>query len=245
MTAYKPGMNKELHFFYWPESNTSELDLKFMKNNLPAFEQMAIAAAKSLKRQSELLRGRTLLRSVFRKIYDLDLPDKLAVSDSGKPTAHQGRPFNLSHSNGVLALVLGDSGELGVDVECDNSDRKFLNIVKNYGTEKEILDIESTEPSGRAKKFYAHWCLKESYSKATGQGLNTGLKDIEFNLEDNKFSLKLNKPACYFQYLTLGNHHASICHFSSDIFLTKAYEVSFVNHEFVFKTLNVTINTIT
>ncbi|MEK7801790.1 MAG: hypothetical protein AAB276_04985, partial [Pseudomonadota bacterium] len=78
-------MDKHLYFFYWPAQNLSDNELQSLMPRLSAVEQKAFSSSKSLKRQFEVLRGRALLRTVFRKLYNFELPNKLPVSASGKP----------------------------------------------------------------------------------------------------------------------------------------------------------------
>lgn len=237
-------MAKELHFLYWPEQADSDIDFINLRNKISASERLAASQAKSVKRQSEIIMGRCLLRFAFHKFFDLDLPENLLISESGKPLPIHNIAFNLSHSKDTVGLVIGGSNELGLDIEFNNPKRNYLDIVKNFGSESELFEFNNTDPESRADKFYSQWSLKESFSKATGQGLNQTLKEIEFNLKDYTFKHNNKKPECYFQYLKIDEFHVSICHFSPDIFNVKAHSVSFEKNEICLTPMQVISKTI-
>ncbi len=238
-------MDNQLQFFYWPAQIFTDLELKELSSKLSSSEQKTALRAKSLKRQSEIIKGRSLLRSVFQKFCNLELPNSLDVSKSGKPLAPQGYFFNISHSHNIITLVVGRNGDLGIDVEVCNPNRNYLEIAKNYGTEKEFSELEKTPLTDRPDVFYSQWCLKEAYSKATGEGLSASLTDLEFCLNENRFSHRIKKPNCYFHYLNLLENHVGICHFSKEILKLHTHEVTLSKNDFLFSLKNVSLRTIT
>jgi 4'-phosphopantetheinyl transferase len=61
----------------------------------------------------------------------------------------------------------------------------FFRLMRRQFTPEEWLAIEASPESGeeeRLHRFYQHWCLKESYIKATGIGLGLegGLERLSF-----------------------------------------------------------------
>ena len=91
--------------------------------------------------------------------------------------------FNLSHSGDYVMCSVDDSGEKAVKVGCDLEQIKEprLKLAKRYFCESEYKLVENNEDY-----FYRFWVLKESYVKATGEGLKQGLNtfEIQFDGED-------------------------------------------------------------
>lgn len=105
----------------------------------------------------------------------------------GKPIAFIGdRPldlhFNVSHTNGLVAVAASHHFELGIDVEAVDrgvdlavADRYF------FGSEADWL---ARQPSDRQLEcFLRLWTLKEAYIKATGRGLSQPLNEFWFDVD--------------------------------------------------------------
>ena len=87
--------------------------------------------------------------------------EELKYNEYGKPYAHNGKFFNVSHSGSFVALAISDY-EVGVDIEAiKKRDMTFLN---NIFDEKDIKDASLEDT-------YLLWCNKESLAKCEGKGL--------------------------------------------------------------------------
>lgn len=149
---------------------------------LSASEKAQVARFTSIKRQREFAQGRTLLRRAFAAL-DQPVPESVAVEPNGKPYVTSGPSFNLSHSQGAVALYV-DSGPVGLDIEQRQQSRDFQSIAQQFGTKEEVRYLKSLPESERAEVFYKIWSLKEAYAKATGDGIGQAtLNQVQFNLD--------------------------------------------------------------
>lgn len=118
-------------------------------------------------------------------LYEPVLPDRWVFS-----TTPRGRPFignenvanrlhfSLSHVNGLVAIAVSRTAEIGVDVEHlgRRIDRDL--VADRVFTSREAAWFRSgPDPAAR---FATLWTLKEAYSKARGEGLSMDFRQIEF-----------------------------------------------------------------
>ncbi|CAG8434786.1 11744_t:CDS:2 [Ambispora gerdemannii] len=109
--------------------------------------------------------------------------------------------FNISHHGDWVVLVSIENfienrkqnlNVIGVDVmkiEVPNEPiSQFFEIFRDQFSEYEYNTIKPPNLSEKEQlqRFYRYWCLKESYVKAIGVGLNMKLSDIEFRLADDE-----------------------------------------------------------
>ena len=91
----------------------------------------------------------------------------------GKPALYRAGPgFNLSHTDGLVALGLTLDGEIGVDVERIRPMENRDAIAERYFSRSEYGQVLSDE------LFFQCWTRKEAYIKAVGGGLSIPLKSI-------------------------------------------------------------------
>jgi 4'-phosphopantetheinyl transferase len=98
------------------------------------------------------------------------------------PFAASGLHFNLTHTNGLVALAVARL-PLGLDVENSGERDPPLEVARSYFTESEAEALEALPPGAQAARFFALWTLKESWLKADGRGLSAGLENAEFELD--------------------------------------------------------------
>lgn len=110
-----------------------------------------IYLAKGEKEETALLKRRA--------IADYFGTAELSVSDKGKPviTEPEGYGISLSHSSGVIALVIAPM-DIGIDIE----ERKSPVSERLYSFFHE---------SERNADFYSLWVKKEAWGKLTGDGV--------------------------------------------------------------------------
>ncbi len=123
--------------------------------------------------------------------------------EHGKPAFanHPQLHFNLSHSDTLVACALGEK-PMGVDVQTIVKARPSL---VNYTMgEKEIAQFNSlANPEAQNLFFTQLWTLKESYVKATGQGLSHEFPEFSINDDGNVFALSSLIPAATFKLFSL------------------------------------------
>lgn len=90
--------------------------------------------------------------------------------------------FNLSHTEGLAALVVCLNDDCGVDVERTQRVKDLHGVARRVFTPREREDLERREGDSLHGRFSDYWTLKEAYMKARGLG---------FQLPPNTFSIQL------------------------------------------------------
>lgn len=89
--------------------------------------------------------------------------------------------MNLSHTTGLIAVLLSDLCFSGVDVERSSRNVDPKAIAHRYFSEPESAALLSlSDPLARAR-FFDLWTLKEAFIKAKGMGLAIPLADFSFD----------------------------------------------------------------
>lgn len=89
--------------------------------------------------------------------------------------------FNVSHTDGLIAVAVTSERDVGVDVE--HIDRPLTHdIAGRFFSESEVRDLRSQPADQQPRVFFDYWTLKESYIKARGMGLALPLGDFSFCL---------------------------------------------------------------
>jgi 4'-phosphopantetheinyl transferase len=151
-----------------------------------------------------------LLRHGLFREYGIAKMPELSYGKYGKPFLpdHTEVYFNLSHCRGMAACGFG-LGELGVDVERVRS--------VNASLVRRVLAPEEQEQISKAlnqeEMFIRFWTLKESYIKATGEGLSYPLSKITFVLPaDTEGLIVSNKPEYrFFQCRPWDGYYLAAC----------------------------------
>lgn len=98
------------------------------------------------------------------------------------PFAATGLHFNLAHAHGLVVLAAGRVAGVGVDVEALGK-RVRLEVAERYFSAAEVAELSALPVDARAARFLRLWTLKESYLKATGQGVAGGLASATFEFD--------------------------------------------------------------
>jgi len=118
---------------------------------------------------------------------------RFAYGAHGKPTLDprsapplEGPPltFNVSHSGALGLYALARGREVGVDIEQIRA-RRSDQVADRFfhRSESSRLHAIQNEEQRRAA-FFAVWCCKEAFIKATGAGLSQSMSSFEFALGD-------------------------------------------------------------
>jgi len=79
--------------------------------------------------------------------------------------------FNLSHSRGCVACVLGRGAEVGIDVEDSARIGGRHHVAASIFSAEERQVLAALDEAGRREAFAAMWTMKEAIIKADGRGL--------------------------------------------------------------------------
>lgn len=90
--------------------------------------------------------------------------------------------FNLSHTEDLVACVVVQDIDCGIDVEA-TARRVDLDGLCRILAPAERLAVESAPPASRLAHFMRFWTLKEAYAKATGLGLSLPFERFAFEVD--------------------------------------------------------------
>ncbi len=128
------------------------------------------------RRAAELL----LQRAACAVTPDLSLPLDIRTRESGKPF-FPSLPFafSLSHSGPFVACAIADH-EIGLDVQARSKAHEPL--LRRCFSKEERQFVEESEDRDAA--FTEIWCLKESYLKATGEGISRSMSGFSLDFRE-------------------------------------------------------------
>ena len=107
--------------------------------------------------------------------------------ENGRPEirnldAPEGLRFNLSHTPGMVAIVVNASFDAGVDVECIGRVTDLAAMARTSFSSAERASLLALPTAERPRRFTQTWALKESFVKAMGTGLTAPLRSFSFDL---------------------------------------------------------------
>jgi 4'-phosphopantetheinyl transferase len=86
--------------------------------------------------------------------------------------------FNLSHSADMALIAVGSEQRLGVDIEKIRGDVDTTSLAERFFSLRERAGLRALPDHLRVPGFFACWTRKESFLKATGDGLSFPLADF-------------------------------------------------------------------
>jgi 4'-phosphopantetheinyl transferase len=101
----------------------------------------------------------------------------------GPPHTKSGLTFNVSHSGGIALLAFSRGREIGVDVEQIKRDIEVEAIARRFFSQHEQGQLFALPAEQQVDAFFRCWTRKESYIKATGDGLSLPLSQFDVSLE--------------------------------------------------------------
>ncbi len=107
-------------------------------------------------------------------------------NEYGRPEVSQPQTslrFNLTHTQGLIGIVLTHKIDCGIDVESSHKDRKTLELVNHVFAPQEISAFEQLQGQAQDRRFYQYWTLKEAFIKARGMGLSLALDSFYFDID--------------------------------------------------------------
>jgi 4'-phosphopantetheinyl transferase len=169
-------------------------------------------------RRSHLV-TRAAVRVVLSKYAAIAPPDwRFEQSEHGRPHVsreHAGVPglsdlcFNISHTDGLIAIAVTRHGDVGVDVENAEARRAPIDVAGAYFAPAEVAALHQEPAARQSRAFFRWWTLKESYIKARGLGLSLPLDQFSFDLHPEGsigFSTApaMNDPATHWRFWQFG-----------------------------------------
>ena len=115
--------------------------------------------------------------------------------------------FNVTHTEGLIALLLSTEHDVGIDTERIARAPRVLALAPNVFAPKELSDLFALPPEHQAHRALTLWTLKESYIKARGMGLALALDGFAFDVGAHETRLevepRLNDDGARWQFQTL------------------------------------------
>lgn len=145
------------------------------------------------------LAGHALVRSLLSHLGSGEPNDwSFVVGASGKPAINPSLGsrlrFNLSHTSGLVAAAACLERDVGVDVEAVDRRTAGLKVAERFFAPEEVDLVRACEGESRTATFIRIWTLKESYIKATGEGLGRSLQSFRFSLDPVAISFAPDPP---------------------------------------------------
>lgn len=159
------------------------LDMEKLADRLSVERQQKIKARRFEKDRLQALGAGLLLDYGLREYGLREREVSMTFKGNGKPylADYPDIRFNLSHSGSMVMAVFSDR-EAGCDVERLSQAR--MSVAQRFFTEEETAYLEAQNSDAeRNQMFFRLWTLKESYLKATGEGMRMALNSFRICLE--------------------------------------------------------------
>jgi len=140
--------------------------------------------------RTELMRerfiaSRGILRGILGQYLDTE-PSRLRFAQGrrGKPflIGKSQIRFNFSHAHGLILYAVSLGREMGIDLEYLHPTLHIEGIAHRILSDREKPLCSTFTQSEMREMFFSHWVCKESYLKATGEGLSQPMNQIEVSL---------------------------------------------------------------
>ena len=189
-------------------------------------EQAAAARFHFERHRRSHLVTRAAVRVVLSKYAAIAPQDwRFELSDHGRPhisREHAGLSdlrFNISHTDGLIAIAVTGDGDVGVDVENVDARQAPIDVARTCFAPAELAALRQEPAARQSNAFFRYWTLKESYIKARGLGLSLPLDQFSFDLHPEGtigFSTApaMNDPAGhwrFWQFGLTGRHVLALC----------------------------------
>lgn len=140
---------------------------------------------------------RALVRSILGEYESTESPERIVFghNDFGKPHLKGGGRrlhFNVSHTEGLIALAVVLDHDIGVDVESVNRKADIMKLAERYFSPEEFHGLQELQAKRAKQRFFDLWTLKESYIKACGEGLHIPLEEFTFVLDKDRISIRFS-----------------------------------------------------
>jgi 4'-phosphopantetheinyl transferase len=116
-----------------------------------------------------------------------------SIGAFGKPALVEpaGVRFNLSHSQSVALIAIGDDTDIGVDLEVLRSMPDAQTLAQTYFTYAERMALDALTPAERDRAFLSCWTRKEACLKATGMGLSVDTRSFEVGIDGDAREVRI------------------------------------------------------
>jgi 4'-phosphopantetheinyl transferase len=124
-----------------------------------------------------------------------------------KPKTATHTEFSISHTRGLVALLVTPASHAGVDVEKISPAADLGLVAESVLAPMELACLSQLSSAAWTARFIELWTLKEAYAKARGLGLALPLKSVAFDIKAEghvvaSFAPEIqDKPDCWHFWL--------------------------------------------
>lgn len=138
----------------------------------------------------QYLTARAMLRTTLSRYADVDPRSWIFAANAygrpriAAPAVDGNLHFNVSHCDGLVAIAVARTEDIGIDVENVTRRLDIDRLAPFVFADAECAALATVPAADRRDHFFAYWTLKEAYVKARGMGLSLDLKGCAFELAD-------------------------------------------------------------
>lgn len=135
--------------------------------------------------REEFMVGRAVLRLLLARRLAVSARDiALCIGHGGKPGLAQDAPdslaFNVSHTRGVVALAVGGTAAVGIDVERVDREAPVEQLAEAAWGSKAATALKAIAcPTERCLTFFRQWVRFEAVAKWDGRGIAAMAKSAD------------------------------------------------------------------
>ncbi len=203
------------HVTIWyldPARITATKSIETLKTWLSNIETERMKRFHHAKHQHAFLISHALKRAALAHVLGLE-PNELefGIGSQGRPfimgKAQHNLQFNLSHTDGLVALAVSLDAYVGLDVESLTRKIPETAFAARFFTPPEHDDILVHEQTPNSHRLLEYWTLKEAYIKAEGLGISIGLDTFYFDLSQThphiKYTSEARPPSHPWQFIQI------------------------------------------
>lgn len=178
-------LGREVHVWVAdPREFSSAENERCFKTYLSEGEQRTLRSFRFQHDRRTYLVAHGLLREIL-SIYGHYPPRdwSFTFTSNGKPAIanevdRNSLRFNLSHTDGAIAVIVARTRECGVDIERIRTNLHMDDLADSVFSLEELKYWKNLSISEQTIYFFETWTLKEAYLKGLGIGIEKGMNDI-------------------------------------------------------------------
>ena len=149
--------------------------------------------------------GRAVLRWALSEQLGSYRPADWSIGETrgGKPTLElcsEAIGFSISHTEGLVAVLLSSNRSCGVDVELLSRQIDVQKLAQRSCSLVERKWLNRHDLNDQSVAFLKLWTLKEAYLKATGIGISVPLNQLSFGFDDGIYLRDLEDQSKRFDH---------------------------------------------
>ena len=115
--------------------------------------------------------------------------------------------FSLSHTRGLVALLVSFASQAGVDVEHLERTNDLKLVAQRVCSRRELESLDQLTGEKWRQRFFQLWTLKEAYAKARGLGLGLPLQSISFEIDAHDKVIAADESDWQFHLARVASNH--------------------------------------